>query len=57
MQIDRRYLKWPELGGWTVEYAEDLKNLHGIDIDEEMCEALSYEIAKGVAESINPDDS
>jgi len=30
--------------GWTVEIEDDLKNMHGIDIDAEVTKAMDYEI-------------
>ena len=37
---------------WTVELEQDLKNMHGIDIDKELMTAMSHEIEKDIDNNI-----
>lgn len=38
-------------GGWTLEKAEDLRALYGMDIESELCNTLKEEIAKEISEN------
>jgi hypothetical protein len=37
------------LEGWTFEVANDLKGVHGIDLEEELVKAMTAEIVAGMA--------